>query len=798
MLPDVFVWEKESQHIADTASLTDYRLDGNLLRFSTALGNKGTGALEIRGGASGGGEQQLHQRIYNDDGTFEDVLMDGQFTFHEGHDHIHFDGYAEYALRTKTEAGTPGDIVATGGKISFCLLDIEKYDPTAPSSTYDTCDEVRQGISAGWSDVYDSTLPDQYINVASVPDGFYFLEVTVDPDNQIIESDESNNSTAIEVEINRGAAGFGDRFEPSASFDEPHNLGAVIDRIEDGLSIHNADDIDYYLVTAAEPGSFNAEITYTQVLGDINLSIYDSSENLIVSSTETTGIDTANWSVERGESFYLKVEGVGNISNGYSLRLNGPGEQEIVEVFSDDVPIAIPDGNIGGGIEAQSLLLGPDLDVQDVNLIIKRLDHTYLSDLKFRLISPSGTSSTLITSYWTPSQGIIGPSRTTGLVNTIIDDQSNISLSGIDDPRSGTFNVDHPSVGNKPLSVFNGENAAGPWKLSISDFAGGDTGQLFEWGLQFTTPVYGDVHEPNNNIAQAVVLAESESQSDLSIHFDADVDYFRLTPDTNGILNLDLGFDPATGDIAVELINSAKFVVATGVSHDGGAHINQRIDEGELYFLRVNGVDSALNDYSLSIDVRGDVNADGVLDVVDIDALLNAIATQSANSQYDLDFNEIVDFSDVEVLVTDLLQTQLGDANLDGRVDSLDLNQVGLNWQSLDNTWSDGDFNGDGLVSAADLNFVGLHWRFGTAAAAPIVQPLVPIDDNVTRDLAKLDTTQTNRGEAKEPSAVQEVTAKPIRSPLARESVIRRRIYKSPDATKNPVAEKLDQVFAEL
>ena len=54
-----------------------------------------------------------------------------------------------------------------------------------------------------------------------------------------------------------------------------------------------------------------------------------------------------------------------------------------------------------------------------------------------------------------------------------------------------------------------------------------------------------------------------------------------------------------------------------------------------------------------------------------------------------------------------------GDANLDGRVDAGDLNEVAINWQGEDRGWREGDFNGDGVVDAGDLNLVAVNWQFG-------------------------------------------------------------------------------------
>jgi hypothetical protein len=57
----------------------------------------------------------------------------------------------------------------------------------------------------------------------------------------------------------------------------------------------------------------------------------------------------------------------------------------------------------------------------------------------------------------------------------------------------------------------------------------------------------------------------------------------------------------------------------------------------------------------------------------------------------------------------------LGDADLDGDVDSADLSAIAQNWSpsSEDKTWAEGDFDGDGDVDSADLASLGMHWSPG-------------------------------------------------------------------------------------
>ena len=59
-----------------------------------------------------------------------------------------------------------------------------------------------------------------------------------------------------------------------------------------------------------------------------------------------------------------------------------------------------------------------------------------------------------------------------------------------------------------------------------------------------------------------------------------------------------------------------------------------------------------------------------------------------------------------------------GDAELNGVVNSSDLNAIGINWLASGKVYSEGDFNGDGRVTAADLNILGVNWLADVSVAA--------------------------------------------------------------------------------
>ena len=122
---------------------------------------------------------------------------------------------------------------------------------------------------------------------------------------------------------------------------------------------------------------------------------------------------------------------------------------------------------------------------------------------------------------------------------------------------------------------------------------------------------------------------------------------------------------------------------------------------------------------TVAFGTRGDFTGDGVVDADDIDALFEAIRSGEAPPEFDLDGSSEVDQDDVVFLVENILGTFMGDATLDGKVDAMDLNQVGINWRAVDVAgWRQGDFSGDGNVTAADLNIIGVNWRQGTPVAA--------------------------------------------------------------------------------
>jgi hypothetical protein len=63
--------------------------------------------------------------------------------------------------------------------------------------------------------------------------------------------------------------------------------------------------------------------------------------------------------------------------------------------------------------------------------------------------------------------------------------------------------------------------------------------------------------------------------------------------------------------------------------------------------------------------------------------------------------------------------TYEGDANLDGKVDLLDLARLAAHWQQPNRDWSEGDFDFGRTVDVADLGLLASNWQAG-AGSPPV------------------------------------------------------------------------------
>ncbi|HTR03957.1 MAG TPA: S8 family serine peptidase [Thermoanaerobaculia bacterium] len=135
---------------------------------------------------------------------------------------------------------------------------------------------------------------------------------------------------------------------------------------------------------------------------------------------------------------------------------------------------------LGSGIEKVELRIDGALCNTTAGSTSVGIDHSYVSDLRITLRSPSGTAVEVI--HNTGGSG-------NNFCQTLLDDESsgeNIeSVVETQAPFSGSF------LPNAALAAFNGEPADGTWQLEAQDFFQQDTGHIRSFSLIITPAVCG-------------------------------------------------------------------------------------------------------------------------------------------------------------------------------------------------------------------------------------------------------------------------------------------------------------------
>ena len=197
------------------------RSDGRQIRFSSALANTGLGPIEVRPSNNHPcppGQHNSTQILYRDangNGIYnprKDTGVSrhraGCMVYHPYHEHWHFKASARYTLLKPAAAeGAEQVVVSARRKVSFCLRDSDRVPEFmgrwSYPERYGACARTTpQGISVGWMDVYQSFLAGQSLPLPKgLKDGIYCLRTVVDPLDQLVETNNDNNSSVRELAI---------------------------------------------------------------------------------------------------------------------------------------------------------------------------------------------------------------------------------------------------------------------------------------------------------------------------------------------------------------------------------------------------------------------------------------------------------------------------------------------------------------------------------------------------------------------------------------------------------------------
>ncbi|MEQ9460337.1 MAG: hypothetical protein RIG82_05245 [Phycisphaeraceae bacterium] len=191
----------------------------------------------------------------------------------------------------------------------------------------------------------------------------------------------------------------------------------------------------------------------------------------------------------------------------------------------------------------------------------------------------------------------------------------------------------------------------------------------------------------------------------------------RLSIDFDSFANLE-------GFLQIELLGNRPAAGTTYqvFSIDPGASITGWFDTSlidttlwDISLLQSQGIITALQ-------LLGDFDGSGVFEIADLDLLYAALG--GSDLAFDLDGDLDVDAGDIAFWVEQLFGSAPGDANLDFKVDLIDLSALASNFDQSVTGFGEADFNGDGVVDLIDLSTLASNFGFD---ATTIPEPVAGV-----------------------------------------------------------------------
>lgn len=388
------------------------------------------------------------------------------------------------------------DLSGTGGR-----LPVDLYDLT-----------LRAFISSS-AQIRDTDGNLLYGNIASGTDYNYDFRIVA-----VTGDYEFNDTLASATPVVFGTSG-------TASF-----TGVTL-----GNGIHGNADVDFYRIDMPRGGQITSQI-FAQRRSvpsslDSYLRLFNAAGEEIAANDQFSGSDSfISYFVSTGGTYYVGVSSFPNTN--YNPTVDGSGNaptnSSLPALYDFDIGVQllgdtaqnfaapIPSGGLRIpadssntatlGSVSTSFVITDTRQLTDLNVRLN-LTHTFDSDLRISLRSPSGRVVTLVDRKGGDQDNF---------TNTLLDDEALTPLASGSAPFTGAFKPD------SPLSQFDGLSALGTWTLTIQDLAQFNTGVLLSASLDFTleNDVFGPF-ESNDTMATSTIATNISTTSGGAARFEA-------------------------------------------------------------------------------------------------------------------------------------------------------------------------------------------------------------------------------------------------------------------------------------
>ena len=187
------------------------------LAFASNIWNAGPSPMVVEGFRRSDSNVMDAYQYFYDGATPVGRTRAGTFEFdtRHGHHHWHMDQFVRYDLLNADRTQ-----IVRSTKQSFCLVPTDAIDLTVENADWQTdfggglgtaCGGsdaiwIREVLPVGWGDTYYQYVAGQSFPIKGLPNGRYYVQVTANPTEEMIEASTANNVSLRRVVL-RGKAG---------------------------------------------------------------------------------------------------------------------------------------------------------------------------------------------------------------------------------------------------------------------------------------------------------------------------------------------------------------------------------------------------------------------------------------------------------------------------------------------------------------------------------------------------------------------------------------------------------------
>lgn len=332
-----------------------------------------------------------------------------------------------------------------------------------------------------------------------------------------------------------------------------------------GLALPSGETADVFQFTTVATGraTHQASIHFAHGQGDLELELYDASENLLKRSSSVNNSETVSLQNLPAGTYRLRVYGFGGDTNpDYSLQINAPTltiEPDRFEVNNSQATAADLTA-VAGTISLDNLTLHQSSDEDWYRITLPTVGgatHFASVDFKHR-------DGDIDVELWDTSGNKLRESKTSR-------DREHLPLVGL------------------PTGDY--------WVRVTSN--GATTSPHYRFALDLPSAVpHADSFEPNDARASATDLRAVSGVKellDLSIHSTGNDDWFRFETLASATTSHFLGliFDRSQGDVDLQLFDHSGSLLATAATSNDWELINLANRPAGVYFARVYGYQNA-------------------------------------------------------------------------------------------------------------------------------------------------------------------------------------------------------------